>query len=151
MYVRTGDFEDAQVRALLGLHLAGMRAHSPACSVHALDLSGLQHPAVSFFTVHEGQALLAMGALIELDPYTGELKSMRTADAHLRKGAGAFLLTHLIETARARGYPRLSLETGSGPAFEPALALYRRFGFAQGAAYGEYAASDFNQFFHLDL
>jgi putative acetyltransferase len=95
--------------------------------------------------------LLAIGALKEVDPMTGEVKSMRTAEAHLRRGAAAFLLEHVITTARNRGYNRLSLETGSGAAFEPALALYRRYGFENGAAFGDYEASAFNQFLHLRL
>ena len=56
-----------------------------------------------------------------------------------------------IEEARARSYRRLSLETGSGEAFEAALALYRRRGFVSGGAFGGYVASDFNQFMHLEL
>lgn len=151
MIVREGDFTDERVLALLHAHLAGMHANSPPGSVYALDLSGLRRPDVSFYTVWDGDDLLAMGALKELDPTTGEVKSMRTADAHLRRGAGAFLLEALIMTARNRGYARLSLETGSGPAFEPALALYRRFGFSNGDAFGDYEASAFNQFLHCDL
>jgi putative acetyltransferase len=76
---------------------------------------------------------------------------MRTAAAHLRKGVGACVLAHLVALARRRGYLRLSLETGSGPAFEPALALYRRFGFVPGAAFGDYAPTAFNRFLHLEL
>lgn len=94
---------------------------------------------------------MAIGALKEIDASTGEAKSMRTARAHLRRGAAALLLEHLITTARDRGYRRLSLETGSGPAFEPALALYRRYGFKNGEPFGAYEASAFNQFLHLQL
>jgi putative acetyltransferase len=82
---------------------------------------------------------------------TGELKSMRTHPDHLRKGVAQMLLDHIIGEARSRGLTRLSLETGSGPAFEPALALYRRRGFVDGAPFSDYVASPFNQFLHLDL
>lgn len=151
MNVTDGDFANQKVLALLREHLAGMHANSPPSAVYALDLSGLQRPDVSFYTVWHGNDLLAIGALKEVDPMTGEVKSMRTAEAHLRRGAAAFLLEHVITTARNRGYNRLSLETGSGAAFEPALALYRRYGFENGAAFGDYEASAFNQFLHLRL
>ncbi len=149
MIVREGDFADARVRALLRFHLAGMAENSPPGTSYALDLSSLQRSDISFYTVWDDDDLLAMGALKELDPDAGEVKSMRTAEAHLRRGAASFLLTHLIRTARQRGYTRLSLETGSGAAFEPALALYRSYGFESGPAFGDYDASPFNQFFHL--
>lgn len=151
MHIRPGDFDDPQVMALLRLHLAGMHAASPPGMVHALDLSGLKSPRISFFTAWAGAALLGMGALKELDATSGEIKSMRTAPAHLRKGVAAAMLDHLIAVARARGYRGLSLETGSGEVFEPALALYRRRGFVDGPAFGDYARTDFNQFLHLEL
>lgn len=151
MNIMPGDFADPRVRALLALHLGAMRVHSPAGHVHALDLSGLQRADIAFFTAWEGEELLGCGALRELSPGTGEIKSMRTAPGHLRRGVAAALLAHMLAIARARGYARVSLETGSGPAFEPALALYRRAGFASGEAFADYAASAFNQFLHLDL
>lgn len=149
--IRSGGLEHPEVLDLLRAHLAGMRANSPPGNVYALDLSGLQAPDVSFWTAWEGRTLLGCGALKELTPTAGEIKSMRTASAHLRKGVAASLLEHIIAIARSRGYRRLSLETGSGPAFEPALALYRRYGFVGGTAFGEYRQSEFNQFLHLDL
>jgi putative acetyltransferase len=151
MVIKPGDFEDDRVKALLKRHLEGMHASSPAGHVFALDWSGLQRPEISFYTVWEGEELLGFGALKALDSRSGEIKSMRTADAHLRKGVAATILDHIIGEARARGYTRLSLETGSGPAFEPALALYRKRGFINGGAFGGYEKSTFNQFLHLDL
>ena len=149
--IKTGDFEDDRVKALLARHLEGMHANSPLGHVFALDWSGLQAPEISFYTLWEGEELLGFGALKELDPCSGEIKSMRTADAHLRKGIAATILDHIIAEARKRGYTRLSLETGSGPPFEPALALYRKRGFTNGDAFGGYEKSPFNQFLHLDL
>jgi GNAT superfamily N-acetyltransferase len=119
--------------------------------VFALDWSGLQKPEISFYALWEGDEILGVGALKELEPRAGEIKSMRTADAHLRRGVAATILEHIIAEARQRGYTRLSLETGSGPAFEPALELYRKYGFAHGGAFGGYEQSPFNQFLHLDL
>jgi putative acetyltransferase len=149
--IRRGDFDDARVVRLLRRHLEGMHANSPVGHVFALDWAGLQKPEITFYTLWEGEDLLGFGALKELDAKAGEIKSMRTADAHLRTGVGAAILDHIVAEARNRGYVRLSLETGSGPAFEPALALYRKRGFSNGPAFGDYQASSFNQFLHLDL
>ena len=149
--IKPGDFGDARVKALLTRHLEGMHATSPPGHVFALDWSGLQTPEISFYALWEGDEVLGVGALKELGPRAGEIKSMRTADAHLRRGVAAAMLEHIIAEARRRGYARLSLETGSGQAFEPALRLYRKYGFIDGAAFGEYEKSPFNQFLHLDL
>ena len=149
--IRIDDLSGAQTRDLLALHLSGMQAWSPPDSVHALDLSGLSRPDVTVWTVWRGDAIAAVGALRRISPTQGELKSMRTHPDHLRQGAAAALLEHIIDHARRSGLDRLSLETGSGPAFEPALALYRRRGFRDGEAFGDYVATDFNQFLHLDL
>lgn len=150
-HIAEADFADPRLLALLREHLTGMAAHSPADSVHALDLTGLQTPDIALFTLYEGDELIGMGALKALGAHAGEIKSMRTRANRLRTGVAAEILEQLIETAKARGYSRLSLETGSGAAFEPAVALYRRRGFRSGEPFGDYAATPFNQFFHLDL
>jgi putative acetyltransferase len=149
--IALGDFADPRVIALLREHLEGMHSTSPPGSVSALDSSALQAPDIAFFTAWQAEELLGCAALRHLDDAHGELKSMRTAAAHLRKGVASCLLEHLLTLARARRYRRLSLETGSGPAFEPALALYRRYGFTNGEPFGDYLPSDFNQFLHLAL
>ena len=149
--IRRDDLGGEEVRALLALHLSGMRAGSPPGHSFALDLSGLQAPGVSVWTAWDGGALAAVGALKELGDGTGEVKSMRTHPDYLRKRAAAALLEHITAEARALGLRRLSLETGSGAAFEPALALYRRRGFRDGEVFGDYTRSEFNQFLHLEL
>jgi putative acetyltransferase len=149
--IRPGDFDDDRVKALLTRHLQGMHANTPPGHVFALDWSGLQRPEISFYALWEGEELLGVGALKALESRAGEIKSMRTADAHLRRGVGATILEHIIAEARRRGYTRLSLETGSGPAFEPAVTLYRKYGFTEGGAFDGYEKSPFNQFLHLDL
>jgi XTP/dITP diphosphohydrolase len=151
MQIRVADFAHPSLRELLRAHLDGMQAHSPPGHVHALDLSGLQRPDIMLFMAQDGDVVVGMGALRALDARHGEIKSMRTRAGWLRRGVAARVLEHLIDVARARGYTRLSLETGSGAAFEPALALYRRRGFVAGPTFGDYVASDFNQFLHLDL
>jgi putative acetyltransferase len=143
------DLTGEAIGALLRYHLEQMHLNSPPGSVFAFDLDRLRADDVTFWSVWDDGALVGCGAMKALDAASGEIKSMRTAPDHLRKGVAASLLDHIIDVARARGYQRLSLETGSGPAFEPALALYRRRGFVNGPAFGGYEASDFNQFLHL--
>jgi putative acetyltransferase len=149
--VKPGDFSDHRVKALLTRHLEGMHANTPPGHVFALDWSGLQKPEISFYALWEGEELLGVGALKELEPGVGEIKSMRTADAHLRQGVAAAILEHIIAEARRRGYRRLSLETGEGPAFDAAFNLYRKYGFSEGGAFDAYEKSPFNRFLHLDL
>ena len=127
--LRLDDLRGAEVRALLVEHLASAREHSPPESVHALDVDGLRQPGLSFWSAWQDGELLGCCALKELDPGHGEVKSMRTVGRHQRRGFGARLLQHLLDEAAARGYRRLSLETGSMAAFAPARVLYERFGF----------------------
>jgi putative acetyltransferase len=145
------DLSSHATRQLLALHLAGMHVNSPPESVYALDLSGLKEPEVTVWSVWEANEVIGIGAFKELGNGSGEVKSMRTHPDHLRRGVAALLLDHIVAEAKARGLCRLSLETGSGPAFEPALALYRKRGFVDGEAFSDYRQSDFNQFLHLPL
>lgn len=149
--IRIDDLSGGPTQDLLALHLRAMQAWSPPESVHALDLAALQTPDITVWTVWDGDAITGIGAMRQLSSSQGELKSMRTHPDHLRKGVAAALLEHIISAAKARGLSRLSLETGSGPAFDPALSLYRRRGFSDGPAFGGYVATDFNQFLHLTL
>ena len=146
------DLTSAATRDLLAIHLAGMHAASPPGTVFALDLSGLLRPEVTVWTLRDGDKVLGIGALKALPDGTGEVKSMRTHPDHLRKGVAGALLEYVIVQAKARGMTRLSLETGTGPAFEAALSLYQRRGFIEGDVFGDYVGgSGFNRFFHLDL
>ncbi len=149
--IHVDDLTSELTRRLLALHLAGMHASSPPGSVFALDLSGLQAPGVTVWSVRDGSEVVGIGALKELGDGSGEVKSMRTHPDHLRRGVAALLLDHIVDEAKARGLTGLSLETGSGPAFEPALALYRKHGFVNGKAFADYLPSAFNQFLHLKL
>lgn len=151
LQIREDDLSGEPTRALLALHLAGMHETTPPEHVFALDLTGLKAPGITVWSAWEGPAVVGIGALKALGAEAGEVKSMRTHPAHLRKGVGAAVLEHIIGEAQRRGYRRLSLETGRGPAFEPALALYRRRGFRNGSAFADYAPSEFNQFLHLEL
>lgn len=151
MRIELDDLLRPEVCALLREHLSHMHELSPPESVHALDLSGLQSPDVTFWTVWEGSVLLGCGALKELDPTHGEVKSMRTPARLRRRGAGRALLTHIVAEARARGYNRLSLETGSMDAFKPAQKLYESFGFVHCGPFGSYRPDPYSAFMSLEL
>lgn len=151
MRIVAGDLAHPAVVSLLGEHLQGMATHSPPESIHALGIEELKAPGISFWTIWDGDDLCGCGALKELDPTQGEIKSMRTAAAHLRQGVGAAMLRHIIDEARRRGYTRLSLETGSGPGFDAAHALYESFGFEYCGPFADYREDPFSRFMTLQL
>jgi putative acetyltransferase len=146
MDIRPGTLDDPQVLALLREHLDTLAPTAPAESRHALNLDGLRRPEVTFWCAWDGPALAGFAALRQLDPRHGEIKSMRTASTHLRQGVAARMLQHLIDEAAARGYARLSLETGSMAFFEPARQLYATFGFVPCAPFGDYRADPNSMF-----
>lgn len=151
MQIVADDLTGQEIRALLETHFAGMLANSPEGSCHFLDFDGLNAPDVTFWSIWDGDALLGCGALKELTPEHGEIKSMRTHGDHLRKGAGAAMLAHIITQAQARGYKRLSLETGAAGAFEPAVAMYAAHGFEFCAPFGAYVEDPHSKFMTLAL
>jgi len=138
MEIRLDDLSGPGIRALLEEHLRNMREVSPPESVHALDLGKLRQPDITFWTVWEGGELLGCGALRALSPVHGEIKSMRTAEAHRGRGVARAVLNHIVAEANSRAYERLSLETGSMQAFAPAHRLYESFGFTRCGPFGDY-------------
>ena len=140
------DLSGAAVRVLLEQHFAGMLANSPVESCHFLDFDGLRAGDVTFWSIHRGEQLAGCGALKMLDAGHGEIKSMRTHDDFLRQGVAARMLDHILAEARGRGAERLSLETGSSPVFEPAIALYRRHGFTDCDPFADYKPDPFSRF-----
>jgi len=151
MKIEVDDLSRAEIHALLEEHLQSMHALSPPESVHALGLEKLRRPGITFWSAWEGPLLLGCGALKELDPGHGEVKSMRTPGAHRRRGAGRAILAHIIEVARSRSYERLSLETGSMEAFRPAQRLYESFGFTYCGPFGDYVEDPNSVFMTLRL
>lgn len=149
--IRPDDLSGEPTRQLLALHVAAMRDGSPPGTSFALDLTGLASPDVTVWSAWDGDVIVGIGALKLHPDGTAELKSMRTHPDHLRRGVAARLLDHLIDTARSAGAWRVSLETGDGPGFEAAQALYTRRGFVEGEVFGDYQPSAFNRFFHLSL
>ena len=151
MNIRVDDLNGPEVLKLLHEHLQSMYLHSPPESVHALGIEALRKPEITFWTVWQDSELMGCGALKELDPTHGEIKSMRTASAHLRKGVAAALLTHILEEARKRSYRRLSLETGSMEAFAAARSLYMRFGFQFCSPFADYVEDPLSVFMTREL
>lgn len=151
LQIRRDDLRGPDIRALLEEHLAHMRALSPPGSVHALDLERLRQPAIAFWSVWGGPDLLGCGALRQLGEHDAEIKSMRTAARHQRKGIARVLLAHIVAHARQRGVQRLWLETGASEAFLPARKLYETFGFRPGGPFADYREDPHSVFMRLDL
>ncbi len=149
--IAVDDLTGTDIVDLLATHLAEMHANSPAGSMHALDLAELRGPGITFWSVREGAELLGCGALKWLDAAHGEIKSMRTATGHTGRGVAADLLRHIVGEARARGYRRLSLETGAAPYYLPAQRLYARHGFQVCPPFADYTDDPHSVFMTLAL
>jgi putative acetyltransferase len=146
-----GDLRDPRVVDLLHIHLTSARAETAPGSAHALDLTGLQSPDISFWTMWDDETLVGIGALKRLSADHGEIKSMHTAQSMRGKGAGSAMLRHIIAIARARGMSCLSLETGSWDYFRPARAFYRGHGFIECPPFADYVLDPNSVFLSLDL
>ncbi|WP_339716432.1 GNAT family N-acetyltransferase [uncultured Sneathiella sp.] len=151
LVISPDNVRDEDVIGLLAAHLTLMRSLSPPESTHALDLEGLRAKNITFWRAEQDGDLVGCAALKELDSVTGEIKSMHTAAAHRGKGIAAALLEHLLETAQARGYRELYLETGSQPGFQPARALYARYGFTECRPFADYREDPNSCFMTLRL
>jgi putative acetyltransferase len=151
MRIEIDDLTRQEVLALLNEHLSNMHELSPPESVHALDVSRLRGPDITFWTVWDEGVLMGCGALKELSPRHGEVKSMRTPVARRRSGAARAVLAHIVAVAKERRYQRLSLETGSSPAFIPAQRLYETFGFTHCGPFGSYREDPNSVFMSLQL
>ena len=138
------DLAGTQIAALLRLHLDEMHRWSPPTSVHAMPIERLRAPDVTFYSAWYEDALAGCGALKQIDAHHGELKSMRAHPDYRGKGVGRAILDHLLAEARARGYTRVSLETGRPAPFLPARRLYEANGFTECPPFGNYAADDFS-------
>ncbi|WP_276357864.1 GNAT family N-acetyltransferase [Cohnella caldifontis] len=151
MEIRQDDLNGPEVRALIADHLRSMFELSPPESVHALDADRLKRPDVTFWSAWERGELAGIGALKELDGVHGEIKSMKTAPSRLRRDVASRLLERILEEAKRRGYKRVSLETGSMEAFEPARRLYARYGFQLCGPFADYGEDPNSVFMTLEL
>lgn len=146
MDIRIDDLQGAAIAALLQVHLDAMHQHSPPESVHALDLEALRHPSITFWTAWDGDALMGCGALKTHSATHAELKSMRTAAGHERKGVARALLRHIEAAARAQGVQHISLETGTNAPFLPAHSLYESEGFVDCGPFADYQLDPYSRF-----
>ncbi len=144
--IKPGLLDHPQTQALLATHLENARSISPACSIHALDDSGLRQPAIKFFTAWQGDTLVGFGAIKDLGENHGEIKSMHVAKTHRGQGLADTILKFLMTQARDHGLTQLSLETGSQEGFAPARALYAKHGFKECAPFADYT-DDPNSFY----
>ncbi|HCG6516638.1 TPA: GNAT family N-acetyltransferase [Vibrio parahaemolyticus] len=151
MRIEIDDLERQQVLVLLEEHLQDMYATSPPESVHALDVSKLKLPSITFWTGWDGEQLLGCVAMSQLEDGHAELKSMRTTPSARKQGVASRLLNHVIEQAKHQGIQRLSLETGSMAFFEPAHRLYEKYGFAYCEPFGDYQPDPNSRFMTLAL
>jgi putative acetyltransferase len=151
MHIRIDDLQGPEIAALLETHVALCRSTSPPESTHVLDLDSLRMREITFWSVWDGLELVGCGALKELEPGHGEVKSMHTVAAHRGRGIGLAVLEQIVGEAHARGYRRLSLETGSMTAFAPARALYAAFGFVACPPFGSYRRDPNSVFMTLEL
>lgn len=145
------DVSSPEVIKFLHDHLEHMIEVTPPGCVHALDIEALKKPEITFWSVWKKGELLCCGALKELDKKHAELKSMRTAPAHLGKGIASDLLKFILAEASRRGYQRVSLETGSYEAFKPARNLYTKFGFTYCEPFSEYTKNPNSVFMTISL
>ncbi|MEM9610869.1 MAG: GNAT family N-acetyltransferase [Actinomycetota bacterium] len=137
--------------ALLRVHLDFSHGETPPEDAHALDVDGLCDPSITFYAARTDGQLLGVGAIRRLDDHHGEIKSMHTAAAARGTGVGRRMVGTLLDHARAAGFGRVSLETGTTEAFEPARRLYAACGFERGGPFGSYTAGPNNVFFTIEL
>ena len=149
--IAVDDPRRAEILAILERHLTFCLSETPPERSFALDVEGLLDPAVTLYSYTADGQVLGIGAIKELDPGHGELKSMHTAAEARGRGVGRAMLAHLLAVARSRGYRRVSLETGTTPGFAAARAMYARAGFEPAGPFGAYLRTEDNTFYALDL
>jgi putative acetyltransferase len=149
--IAADDPRKPDVRGLLDRHLEFSLAQTPPEHSFALGVAGLLDPAVTLFSFRASDSLLGIGAIKRLDSQHAEIKSMHIAEAARGCGIGTAILTHLLSVARAAGFCRVSLETGTTAAFAPARALYQRAGFRLCGPFADYQPSEDNLFMTLEL
>ena len=151
MDIRVDELSSPEIIRLLHEHLRSMTLHSPPESIHALDIEALRKPDITFWSAWQDAELMGCGAIRELDPRHGEIKSMRTVTTHLRKGVATTLMRHILQEAKRRSYERMSLETGSMEAFAPARRLYASFGFKPCGPFAHYVEDPYSVFMTREL
>ena len=149
--IHVDDLSGETTRALIASHLSGMHDTSPPESVHALDIDGLRHPSITFWSAWIDGELAGIGALKRLDAARGEIKSMRVDDRFRGAGVGRAILRHIIHDARERGFSSLWLETGTTEDFAPARRLYESEGFTECEPFDAYSLDPYSVFLTREI
>ena len=76
MKIIKDNFKDRKVNNLLKKHFLELREVSPKGSTHVLDIEGLQHKSIKFWSIWENNKLIGCGALKILSKHHGEFKSI---------------------------------------------------------------------------
>ena len=145
------NFDDPKVNELLTKHFIELRSVSPDDSCHVLDIEGLKHPTIKFWSFWDNNQLIGCGALKFIDKSHGEFKSIRIEDKYRRKGMSSEIISHLIEQAKKNGIKKLSIETGAGKFFEPARKLFKKFGFKTCDPFANYKEDPNSCYFNLEI
>jgi putative acetyltransferase len=137
MTIKVDDLTGPEIADLLRNYLQDVNALAE--ETHALDLEGLRQPGITVWTIWNGNEIAGCGALKELEAHHVELKSVYISTRFLRSGVATTLLEHILAAAKARGYSRVSLETGTEDYFEPARRFYEACRFSICGPFGDYA------------
>ena len=149
--IQSANLDSPEFVALIDTHAELMLSLSPPGSCHFLPMDGLRTPDVTVWEMRDNGTLVGCGALQELSATHGEVKSMHMLSARRGAGFGRKMLDHILSEARARGYTRLSLETGSMDGFKPSRTLYKSCGFENCSPFGDYVEDPNSVYMTLDL
>ena len=149
--IQSANLEAPEFIALIDTHAELMLSLSPPGSCHFLPMDGLKDPAVTVWEMRDGEDLVGCGGLKELSATHGEIKSMHTLSAKRGAGLGRKMLEHVMAEAAARGYTRLSLETGSMEGFKPSRSLYQSSGFEICPPFGDYVEDPHSVFMTREM
>ena len=69
----------------------------------AYAIERLRAPSITFWVARTDGVLCGCGALKELDPFTGEVKSMRTHSDFLRRGVAQAILDEIMAVLKTKG------------------------------------------------
>lgn len=126
---RRGDEEPVQDLIFRVLTEYGLPPDRGATDADLDDLTAFYlEPGGEFLVVEtDNGAIIGSAGLLPVNETTVELRKMYLDAAWRGHGLGRMLLERLLDSARAAGYARVSLETAG--VLTEAIGLYRRYGF----------------------
>ncbi len=142
--ITIADPAHAPVRAMVEELDAYLLPLYPAESNHLLDIETLRQPEMRFFAAHRGDEVLAIGGCWLHGDYA-EVKRIYVTPTARGLGLAKLLMQRIEEEAVSCGRMLARLETGI---HQPeSLGLYRRLGYVDRGAFGDYPADDANSVF----